>query len=112
MKTLNKVRTITARTCRGALPILKASAPVLLCGAVTASHCFAGTSPLAKLLTDVASEATGTWAVAGAGIGLTVGIVGLKMEGGQNHKGPLFTLTGLSFLLLSVNALVSYLQGE
>jgi hypothetical protein len=109
---MKKLTQLSTRTYKGALPLLRSSAPLLIVAVLTAIRCEAAASPLAKLLTDVASEATGTWAVTGASIGLVTGIVGLKMEGGQNHKGPLFTLAGLSFLLLSVNGVVAYLQNE
>jgi hypothetical protein len=91
--------------------LAKQSAPLLICGAVGAVHCFAAASPLSKLLTDLSTEATGTWATAGACIGLVVGLIGLKF-GGHDAKGAMVTLTILSFTLLSVNGVVTYLQGE
>lgn len=93
-------------------PYLKQATPLLVVGACAALRCEAAASPLAKLVTDVAGEATGTWATAGAGVGLVTGLVGLKMDGGQNFKGPLMTLVGLSFALLSVNGFIAYLQAE
>lgn len=95
-----------------AMPRIKQAAPVLICFGLVALRCEAAASPVAKLVSDVAAEATGTWATAGAGIGLVTGLVGLKMDGGHNFKGPLMTLVGLSFALLSVNGLVAYLQAE
>jgi hypothetical protein len=90
----------------------KRCAPLALLMWVAAVRCYAAASPLAKLVTDVAAEATGTWAVAGAGIGLVTGIIGMKMDGSREVKGAAATLAGLSFLLLSVNAIVAYLQAE
>gem|GEM_PF-5037896 len=93
-------------------PYLKQATPLLVCGACVALRCEAAASPLAKLVTDVAAEATGTWALAGAGIGLVLGIIGMKMDGGRDVKAASMTLAGLSFGLLSVNAIVAYLQAE
>ena len=109
MKHLTKLSTLFRRH---ATPRLKQATPVLLCLALTAIRCEAAASPLSKLVSDVAAAATGTWATAGAGIGLVTGLVGLKMDGGHNFKGPLMTLVGLSFALLSVNGIVAYLQAE
>jgi hypothetical protein len=109
MKKLKQLSTIVRRH---APTLLKQSTPLLLCAALTAIRCEAAASPVAKFVSDVANEATGTWATAGAGIGLVTGLVGLKMDGGHNFKGPLLTLVGLSFALLSVNGIVAYLQAE
>ena len=109
---MNKLKKLSTLFRRHAAPRLKQSTPLLICLALAAIRCEAAASPMAKFVTDVASEATSTWAVAGAGIGLVTGLVGLKMDGGHNFKGPLLTLVGLSFALLSVNGIVAYLQAE
>ena len=68
-------------------------------------------SPFAKWMTDMRAEATGTWAIAGCVIGLVIGLWGVKF-GGHEAKGKMVTLTIISFALLSVEAIVAYLQGE
>lgn len=90
---------------------LRSLAPFMLYMAVAAVSCFAAASPLSKLLTDLSGEATSTWATAGAGIGLVLGLLGLKF-GNRDHKGAMATMVVVSFALLSVQGIIAYLQGE
>ena len=78
---------------------------------VTAVRCYAASSPMARWLTDLSAEATGTWAITAAVIGLTIGLIGMKF-GGHEAKGKMVTLSILAFLLLSVQGIVTYLQSE
>ena len=59
----------------------------------------------------MSAEATGTWAIAGTVIGLVIGLLGIKF-GGNEMKGKMVTLLVASFCLLSVQAIVTYLQAE
>jgi type IV secretory pathway VirB2 component (pilin) len=90
---------------------VKSCLPLALFMAVSAVRCYAGTSPMAKWLTDLSAEATGTWAITAAVIGLATGLIGMKF-GGHEAKGKMVTLSIIAFLLLSVQGIVTYLQGE
>lgn len=109
---MKQLSQISKQIWRRTAPYLKQATPLIVCGACVALRCEAANSPLAKWLTDVSAEATQTWAVSLALIGLVVGIIGLKMDGGREVKGAFATLAGLCFLLLSVPQLVAYLQAE
>jgi hypothetical protein len=91
--------------------LAKRSAPLLLCATFAAVRCYAGSSPFARWMDDMRVEATGTWAVAGAVIGLILGLLGLKF-GGHEAKGKFVSLTVIAFALLSVEGIVAYLQTE
>ena len=89
----------------------KRCAPFAFLLGATAVRCYAGNSPMAKWLTDLSAEATGTWAISGAVIGLVLGLLGIKF-GGHEAKGKMVTLAIVAFALLSVQAIVTYLQAE
>jgi hypothetical protein len=89
----------------------KRCAPFALIVGATAVRCYAGTSPVARWFNDLSAEATGTWAIAGAVVGLVIGLLGIKF-GGHEAKGKMVTLSIIAFALLSVQAIVTYLQGE
>jgi sulfite exporter TauE/SafE len=94
------------------LNLTKQATPLVLMGGLSAVHCFAAASPLAKLFQDVSAEATTTWAVAFAGIGLVIGLIGLKLADNQSAKSYLAGLAVVCFMLLSVQGIITYLQGE
>ncbi len=89
----------------------KRSMPFVLCLAVAAVRCSAATSPFARWIDDLRLEATGTWAVGGAVIGLIIGLLGLKF-GGHEAKSKFASLAIIAFALLSVEGIVAYLQSE
>jgi hypothetical protein len=91
--------------------LVKRSAPMLLCLALGALRCSAATSPFARWIDDLRLEATGTWAVGGAVIGLIIGLLGLKF-GGHEAKSKFANLAIIAFALLSVEGIVAYLQSE
>ncbi|HEY3454759.1 MAG TPA: hypothetical protein VGK64_09175, partial [Bryobacteraceae bacterium] len=66
---------------RRATRLIKPVVPIMLCLAVAAVRCSAATSPFARWIDDLRLEATGTWAVGGAVIGLIIGLLGLKFGG-------------------------------
>ena len=86
-------------------------APLLICLAVGTIRCSAATSPFARWIDDLRLEATGTWAVGGAVIGLILGLLGLKF-GGHEAKSKFASLAIIAFALLSVEGIVAYLQSE
>lgn len=83
----------------------------LLVALVGPVACFAASSPMTKWLTDLNTEATTTWAYAGAGVGLVIGFLMLKFGRGD-HKGTIAGVLVAAFLLLSVPTIISYLAGE
>jgi len=89
----------------------KHAVPFLICLAVGAIRCSAATSPFARWIDDLRLEATGTWAVGGAVIGLVIGLLGLKF-GGHEAKSKFASLAIVAFGLLSVEGIVAYLQSE
>ncbi len=88
----------------------KRCAPAALLMALAGVRCYAA-SPFAKWMTDLSAEATSTWAITGAVIGLVLGLLGLKF-GNHDAKGKMVTLCVVSFALLSVQGIVAYLQAE
>ncbi|HEY6988983.1 MAG TPA: hypothetical protein VH369_11395 [Bryobacteraceae bacterium] len=91
--------------------LVKPAVPFVLCLAVAAVRCSAATSPFARWIDDLRLEATGTWAVGGAVIGLIIGLLGLKF-GGHEAKSKFASLAITAFALLSVEGIVAYLQSE
>jgi hypothetical protein len=91
--------------------LAKRCGPFAIVLAVSAVRCYAASSPMARWLTDLSAEATGTWAITATVIGLTIGLIGMKF-GGHEAKGKMVTLSILAFLLLSVQGIVTYLQSE
>jgi hypothetical protein len=89
----------------------KRCGPLALLMGVAAVRCYAGQSPMAQWFTDMSAEATGTWAIAGTVIGMTLGLLGIKF-GGHEMKGKAVGLFVTSFFLLSVQGIVNYLQAE
>ena len=104
---VQRVHACAASTTRFA----KRCGPFAFVLGLSAVRCYAGTSPMAKWLTDLSAEATGTWAITAAVIGLVIGLIGMKF-GGHEAKGKMVTLSIIAFLLLSVQGIVTYLQGE
>ena len=68
----------------------KRCGPLAIVLACTAVRCYAASSPMARWLTDLSAEATGTWAITAAVIGLTTGLIGMKF-GGHEAKGKMVT---------------------
>ncbi len=79
---------------------------------LSAVRCFAAASPLAKLFTDVSAEATTTWAVSFAAIGLVVGLIGLKLSDNARAKEYMSGLAIVCFCLLTVQGVITWLQSE
>jgi type IV secretory pathway VirB2 component (pilin) len=89
----------------------KTVAPLAVCLGMSAISCFAGQSPFGRWMQDLRMEATGTWAIAGAVLGLIVGLLGM-LFGDHSGKGKFAWTAGVSFALLSVEGIVAYLQSE
>jgi len=64
----------------------KRCAPLALLIGAAAVRCYAGQSPMAQWFTDMSAEATGTWAIAGTVIGMTLGLLGIKFGGHEMKR--------------------------
>jgi hypothetical protein len=106
-KSAGRVAACAASTGR----LAKRCAPLLVCLAAGAIRCSAATSPFARWFDDLRLEATSTWAIAGAVIGLIIRLLGMKF-GGHEAKSKFASLAIIAFALLSVEGIVSYLQSE
>lgn len=95
-----------------AVRLAKRSYPLMVCLLIGAVRCFAAQSPMARLFQDLRAEATGVWAIAGAVIGLVVGLLGMKFGDSHGSKGKFASLAIICFLLLSTEGVVAYLQSE
>lgn len=111
LPSLNKAGRCVVASAAPVTRCAKRCTPLALILGATAIRCYAASSPMAKWFNDLSAEATGTWAIAGAVVGLVIGLLGIKF-GGHEAKGKMVTLTIIAFALLSVQAIVTYLQGE
>jgi hypothetical protein len=100
-----------ARAVASSARFAKRCAPFTAVMGLAAVRCYAGQSPMAQWFSDMSAEATGTWAIAGTVIGMVLGLLGIKF-GGHEMKGKAVGLFVTSFFLLSVQGIVTYLQGE
>jgi Mg2+/citrate symporter len=75
---------------------------------VAVSTFAAGTSPIGIWLQSAANEATSIWAVAGAAIGLVVGLIG-ALFGSHEIKSWCVKAVVVCVCLLAVQALITWL---
>lgn len=74
-----------------------------------ATPCFAaGVSPYSAFFTSVAAEATSSWAIGGASVGLVVGLIGC-LFGSHHIKEWSVGAVIICVALLGVNAVVAWL---
>ena len=87
----------------------KKFAPLALVMALGAVPMFAaGNSPFAAFVTALEAEATGIWAIMGAGVGLVIGLLGMLL-GSHQVKSWATGATIICFCLLSIQGILAWL---